>query len=226
MSMNLIHEIIFYIMYLAAAIGAFVIVERSIYFSFTLRQARKLEQVLRQPIGQFSDIPESLRQKDCLPIRLLSDFFAGCDPLSTHNELEDLSQAIYISMRGLLVKRLWLLEAIVAGAPLLGLLGTIFGIIDTFKALAESGVSDPSLVSKSIGTALYATALGIGIAVVGLTFNHQLQDRLELINDHLKILLLRAGITSKAAIADVNSYVESPIHDDTHTSNMSQRVFV
>ncbi|SBS37290.1 Biopolymer transport protein ExbB [Marinomonas spartinae] len=195
--MNFIHDATFYIMYFASIVGVFVIVERSIYFSFTLRQSRKLEKVLKQRIRQFDDIPETVRSKNCLPLALLKEFFEGVGEVSSHNELEDLSQAIYISMRGLLVKRLWILEAIVAGAPLLGLLGTIFGIIDTFKALAESGVSDPSLVSKSIGSALYATALGIGIAVVGLTFNHRLQDRLELINDHLKILLLRAGLDIK-----------------------------
>ncbi|WP_240336297.1 MotA/TolQ/ExbB proton channel family protein, partial [Klebsiella aerogenes] len=46
-------------------------------------------------------------------------------------------------------------------APLLGLLGTVMGIIETFKALAASGVSEPSLVSAGMGTALYATGLGI-----------------------------------------------------------------
>jgi biopolymer transport protein ExbB len=97
-------------------------------------------------------------------------------------------------MRGKLNHSLWILEAVVAGAPLLGLLGTILGIIDTFKALAEAGVSDPGEVSRGIGTALYATALGISIALVGLVCNSHLQDRLELINDHLKMLLLRAGM--------------------------------
>ncbi|WP_115717048.1 MotA/TolQ/ExbB proton channel family protein [Gallaecimonas mangrovi] len=198
MNMELIHEITFYIMYIAAALAAFVVVERVIFFSFTLRQAKKLEAALHHQVEDYNQLPEALRQKECLPLELLREFFQGRAMAQSQNELEDLSQAVYIAMRGKLVRGLWLLEAVVAGAPLLGLLGTIFGIIDTFKALAESGVSDPSLVSKSIGTALYATALGIGIAVVGLTFNHRLQDRLDLINDHLKILLLRAGLAGKS----------------------------
>ncbi|WP_148050475.1 MotA/TolQ/ExbB proton channel family protein, partial [Pseudomonas protegens] len=78
--------------------------------------------------------------------------------------------------------------------PLLGLLGTILGIIDTFKALAETGVSDPGEVSKGIGTALYATALGIAIALGSMIFHNHFQDRVERITDHLKILLLRAGM--------------------------------
>jgi biopolymer transport protein ExbB len=75
-----------------------------------------------------------------------------------------------------------------------GLLGTILGIIDTFKALAVSGVSDPGQVSQGIGTALYATALGIGIAVVGMFFFNLFQERIERINDHLKVLMLRACV--------------------------------
>lgn len=195
MNMNLIHEMTFYVMYVAAAVAVFIIVERSIFFSFTLRQSRKLEKALKQT--SFESLPSPLKSQESLPLTLLKEFYQSLSEVTTHNELEDLSQAIYISTRGSLVKGLWLLEGIVAGAPLLGLLGTIFGIIDTFKALADSGISDPSLVSKSIGTALYATALGISIAVVGLIFNHHLQDRLELINDHLKVLLLRVGISGK-----------------------------
>jgi biopolymer transport protein ExbB len=81
-------------------------------------------------------------------------------------------------------------------------LGTILGIIDTFSALAQSGISDPSAVSKGIGTALFATALGIGIAVVGLAFFNLFQEKVERINDHLKILLIRAGMGGLQAIQE------------------------
>ena len=145
-------------------------------------------------VRSIADLPAGLTARDSLPLQLLSQIYDGRRQLHSHQELEDLGQAIYISMRGKLSHSLWILEAVVAGAPLLGLLGTIMGIIDTFKALAEAGVSDPGEVSRGIGTALYATALGISIALVGMVFNSHLQDRLELINDHLKMLLLRAGL--------------------------------
>lgn len=51
--------------------------------------------------------------------------------------------------------RLWLLDTIITAAPLLGLLGTILGIMGTFGALASSGISDPGAVSRGIGAALY-----------------------------------------------------------------------
>ena len=84
-----------------------------------------------------------------------------------------------------------LLDTIVTAAPLLGLLGTILGIIDTFSALAKAGISDPSGVSAGIGTALFATALGIGVALYGLLFFNYFQEQVERVGDVIKVLLLR-----------------------------------
>ena len=203
MNMNLLHDITFYVMYGAAALAAFVVVERCIFFSYSLRKARQLLPAINARVRSVDDLPKALTERDSLPLQLVSQIYDGRRHLHSHQELEDLAQAIYISMRGRLSHSLWILEAVVAGAPLLGLLGTIMGIIDTFKALAEAGVSDPGEVSRGIGTALYATALGIAIALVGMVFNSHLQDRLELINDNLKMLLLRAGLGTQYVAATV-----------------------
>ncbi|WP_430447975.1 MAG: MotA/TolQ/ExbB proton channel family protein [Pseudomonas piscis] len=194
MDMNLLHDITFYTMYGAAAIAAFIAVERGIYFSFSLRQAKKLETVLNPKMHSVDDLPAQLRERNSLPLEMVAELFAHKQGLTSHKDLEDLSESIYIATRSKLMHGLWLLETVVTAAPLLGLLGTILGIIDTFKALAETGVSDPGEVSKGIGTALYATALGIAIALGSMIFHNHFQDRVERITDHLKILLLRAGM--------------------------------
>ena len=62
-------------------------------------------------------------------------------------------------------KYLGLIAAISNTAPFLGLLGTVLGIIDTFKVIAKAGVSNPALISYGIGQALYATAAGLMIAI-------------------------------------------------------------
>ena len=63
---------------------------------------------------------------------------------------------------------LWVLETIVTGAPLLGLLGTITGMMNAFKIIGSHGLVDPSGVTAGVAQALIATALGLLIAIVAL----------------------------------------------------------
>ncbi|MBN1351112.1 MotA/TolQ/ExbB proton channel family protein [candidate division KSB1 bacterium] len=50
-------------------------------------------------------------------------------------------------------------------SPLLGLLGTILGMIKSFAAISEKGVGDPTVVSKGISEALITTATGLIVAI-------------------------------------------------------------
>jgi biopolymer transport protein ExbB len=57
------------------------------------------------------------------------------------------------------------LKLAVAAGPLLGLVGTVIGMIITFQSITESGSSDPKLMAAGIGQAMIATVLGLGIAI-------------------------------------------------------------
>ncbi|HEY8099282.1 MAG TPA: MotA/TolQ/ExbB proton channel family protein [Burkholderiaceae bacterium] len=63
---------------------------------------------------------------------------------------------------------LWVLETIVTVAPLLGLLGTIDGMMESFKLIGNSGLVDPAGITGGVAQALIATALGLVIAVIAL----------------------------------------------------------
>lgn len=65
-----------------------------------------------------------------------------------------------------LERRLPILESIVGIAPLLGLLGTVLGIIDSFNVLAAmQGISQPAALSSGVAEALITTAAGLMIAI-------------------------------------------------------------
>jgi biopolymer transport protein ExbB len=63
------------------------------------------------------------------------------------------------------------LRLAVAAGPLLGLVGTVIGMIITFQSITESGSSDPRLMATGIGQAMIATVLGLGIAIPLLFMN-------------------------------------------------------
>jgi biopolymer transport protein ExbB len=57
------------------------------------------------------------------------------------------------------------LRLAVAAGPLLGLVGTVWGMILTFQSITETGSADPKLMATGIGQAMIATVLGLGIAI-------------------------------------------------------------
>lgn len=69
------------------------------------------------------------------------------------------------------------LRLAVAAGPLLGLVGTVIGMIITFQAITESGSGDPKLMAAGISQAMIATVLGLGIAVPLLFMNAALSSR-------------------------------------------------
>jgi biopolymer transport protein ExbB len=93
---------------------------------------------------------------------------------------------------------LWVLETIVTAAPLLGLLGTITGMIRAFKLFGNQGLVDPGGVTGGVAEALIATALGLFIALAALfAFNYfsqrqaQVMDEMERLGtrliDHIRL---------------------------------------
>jgi biopolymer transport protein ExbB len=63
---------------------------------------------------------------------------------------------------------LWVLETVVTAAPLMGLLGTITGMMQSFKVIGASSLVAPTQVTAGVAQALIATALGLLIAIFAL----------------------------------------------------------
>jgi biopolymer transport protein ExbB len=81
---------------------------------------------------------------------------------------------------------------VAAVAPLLGLLGTVTGMIQTFDVITEFGTSDPKLLSGGISTALVTTELGLIVAIPCLLFGNLLNGWAERIKDDMEKAALRA----------------------------------
>ncbi len=78
-----------------------------------------------------------------------------------------------------LEKHLTTLSVLGAAAPLLGLLGTVSGLIAMFHSITQYGVNDPKLLAGGIGEALITTEAGLIIAVPALLIHNYLANRVD-----------------------------------------------
>ncbi|MEE8206221.1 MAG: MotA/TolQ/ExbB proton channel family protein [Nitrospinaceae bacterium] len=79
----------------------------------------------------------------------------------------------------LLTSNLRVLGAVANITPMLGLLGTVFGMIKAFEVISESGTGNPSLVASGISEALVTTAAGLVVGIPALALYHYFRGRIE-----------------------------------------------
>jgi len=98
--------------------------------------------------------------------RVLATFKGDAERLEKDAEIVELriSEAVLREVPKLERFQPFLRLAVAAG-PLLGLIGTVVGMIITFQSITESGSSDPKLMAAGISQAMIATVLGLGIAI-------------------------------------------------------------
>jgi biopolymer transport protein ExbB len=72
-----------------------------------------------------------------------------------------------------------ILDTLITVAPLLGIFGTVIGIIQSFDILGASGIEHPRMVTAGIAQALITTAAGLGIAILSVFPYNYFNSRVE-----------------------------------------------
>jgi len=178
------------LIFLAALV---IIIERLIFFGTSVRSGRDLEYDLKQ-VGRAR--PDEVRKliqhyEGSVQNELMKSAIELQGQPAEHFERE-VEESIMFQMRKL-DRNLWVLDTAVTLGPLLGLLGTILGMIGSFNILGTSGTSDPMAVSGGIAHALIATACGLTIALVGVVSLNYLNKRVRMVllqMDMIKSMLL------------------------------------
>ncbi|MFM0489579.1 MotA/TolQ/ExbB proton channel family protein [Paraburkholderia graminis] len=161
-------------------LGISIIVERFMFFSRAVKAGRTLEHDLKmvEPanLSDAQKVAEHYGQtvqgelvKSALKVR-------GKPEAVVERELEE---TIMFQMPRL-DRNLWILDTAVTLGPLLGLLGTIIGMVESFNVLGTSGTANPNGVTGGIGHALTATACGLTIAIVCVIFLNYFNKRIRM----------------------------------------------
>lgn len=147
-------EAVGYVILLVGAVGAGLLLYQLFYLA-TVRG--KVRNQLSFPEHAVADNPLG---------RVLASFKGDARKLDEDVEVVELriSEAVLKEVPRLERFQSFLRLAVAAG-PLLGLVGTVLGMIITFQSITESGSSDPKLMANGISQAMIATLLGLGIAV-------------------------------------------------------------
>jgi biopolymer transport protein ExbB len=89
--------------------------------------------------------------------------------------MEDLSASIEANT----IRWIQYLNVIATIAPMVGLLGTVSGMIGAFQTIATGGMGKPELLAGDIGEALITTATGLTIGIPAMVFYFVLRNRLD-----------------------------------------------
>ncbi len=98
--------------------------------------------------------------------------------------LEEKAREVALSMLPKLEKHMWLLGVTANVTPLVGLLGTVSGMIIAFKDIAKVGTGNPEILASGISQALITTAAGLTVAIPAVIFYNYFNKKIDnIIND-------------------------------------------
>jgi biopolymer transport protein ExbB len=163
---------------LCSLVAVAVIVERLFFFR-GLRRVNRAEEVIdlvRQ--GKTEDALRVTDEKDGTkgPLPVMQVLASGiAHPFEPSGAMEAAAvTAVSAMKRGLVA-----LDTIITLSPLLGLLGTIIGMIGSFNVMASAGLGQPHAVTGGVAEALICTASGITVAVITLIPYNYFLSRVE-----------------------------------------------
>jgi biopolymer transport protein ExbB len=178
-----------------SVLGLAVIIEKII----TLRQSRVINREIVNTIDQIqtqADIPMAMRTCERHNSPFANIIRAGLgeanEPLPVvRQEMEDTGRREVKRLERFMA----LLETVAAASPLLGLLGTVVGMIEVFAVISVEGVGQTGKLAGGIAQALITTAAGLSIGIPALVLYNFFDARIEgfvvKIDTHSHLLLKR-----------------------------------
>jgi biopolymer transport protein ExbB len=167
---------------LTASVVAMTVILERLFFWRRLRVRRKEPGILA--LVAEGDLPQAMQVASASKHPVARVLAAGiaAKHLSPSSAMQAATQAEVSQARLYLP----ILDTVITLAPLLGLLGTITGMISAFGIVSEAGLGQPHAITGGIAEALIATATGLLIAIMTLIPYNYFRSKVEQLTDVLE----------------------------------------
>lgn len=169
-----------YIIIFFSILGLAVVIERLIYFFYI--EKGDYEELKKEVFDclKKDDIPGAQRvceMYDNSVSRVLNAILEN--PKLERKILEEKVKEVALSQIPILERFVWLLGITANVSPLLGLLGTVTGMIKAFNVIAIEGVGKPEMLASGISEALITTAAGLTVAIPAMILNNYINKKID-----------------------------------------------
>ncbi|TGK01893.1 MotA/TolQ/ExbB proton channel family protein [Leptospira langatensis] len=180
---------VFVIMIIASILAIAVVVERAIVFTKNTKDSKSLLSEIIETVRK-GELSEAHKFTETHPENVYARFagFSAEHSKKGKESLGELMEGKAIGERVEFETRLSILNTLGNNAPFIGLLGTVFGVINAFYRLGTLGNTGADVVMRTISTALLATAVGLAVAIPVVMANNYFTRKLKIIQANLDIL--------------------------------------
>jgi biopolymer transport protein ExbB len=164
---------------LCLILGLAIAIERIIYLNLTSTNTEKLLNKLEVALNEGGiEAAKEVCRNTRGPVA--SIFYQGLERYDEGLDMVEKSVVSYGSVQmGLLEKNLSWISLFIALAPMLGFLGTVFGMVVAFDNIAKAGDVNATIVASGIGIALLTTLFGLIVAIALQVFYNYLLTKID-----------------------------------------------
>lgn len=178
----------------------FLIIERMLFFR---NESSLLDYELHQSLevffnGRIDELKQFCDKSSGFAVQFLKEMMrAGRQDTS---KIERMVNEAYLIEIPKFDRHLGAIAVLTSIAPLLGLLGTVCGMIMTFDVITISGTGDAHALSRGIAQALISTQTGLIVALPGLLMHTRLENKAQRMTQELRKMLIQISRWAKTEI--------------------------
>lgn len=184
--------ILMYVILIMSIVGIAAVIERFIYFKKNEKESRSfLTKDIKEQLENrnLKELIIMLNKEKSSVSKVLKEvlFELYRNPSSSTEKLEEKGKEKAMLQLALLEKNMWLISLAAHLTPLIGLLGTVTGMIKAFQAVSIYGTGDAAVLAKGISEALFTTAGGLFVAIPAIMFYNYFNKKIERIVSDMEI---------------------------------------